>query len=154
MRTGSFFEPSQAIWLSRCLMPGIAETRQHRGDVVLDVEARRLAEARREILGHEQFDELRQLLVAHRIGDGLVAAQQAEIGERGMRAVDQAQLGAIVDADVLRERDADRLPVGVAHRRHVFDHPLRERLALDGPLVDDAGERLARACAAHRRWPA
>jgi hypothetical protein len=52
----------------------------------------------------------------------------------------RTQLGTVIDSDVFRQRDADRLPIGVAHRREVLDHPLRERLTLDGPLVDEPGE--------------
>jgi hypothetical protein len=74
-RTGSFFEPSQAIWLRRCLMPDCETAR-----------ARRRCSARHRVPAprrdwardprHEQLDELSQLLVAHRIRDGLVPAKQ------------------------------------------------------------------------------
>src|SRR4030095_13468523 len=53
----------------------IAEAREYRGDVMLEVETRRVAEAGSQVFGHEHFDELRKLLISHGIGNRLVPAQ-------------------------------------------------------------------------------
>ena len=53
-----------------------------------------------------------QLGVGDRVGDGLVAAQEAERGERGVAAVEQPQLHRLVGRGVGHEQRARVLPRG------------------------------------------
>ncbi len=132
----------------------IAKSPQHGLDVVGNVEATRRDEAGRDVLDHQAAHERRELRIPHRLRHGLVAGERAQIGERGMRAVQQAQLGALESGDVARDRHADRCPIGLRSAHAFLDHPLRERFALHGPPIDDAeplGDDVAQRCISCRR---
>ena len=70
-----------------------------------------------------------------------MAAEQPEIGDRGMRAVEQAQLHLLERPDVAHHGDAELFPGRPPGGKLVLDHPLAERLGHHRPGVLDA-ERL------------
>ena len=71
--------------------------------------------------------------IGHGVGDGVVAGEIAEIGERGMTGVEQSQLHQLERLDVGDELDARGGEIGPARAKAVLDHPLRERLGHHRP---------------------
>ena len=92
-----------------------------------------------------------QPVVGDGVGDRAVAPQRSEVGQRGVRAVEDPQLHQLVRRDVVGELGAGELPGRPAGREAVLDHPLAERLGDDQPLVVEAAER-ARPAGGRRRW--
>ena len=70
------------------------------------------------------------------------AGESAQIGDRRVGAVEQAQLGVLPGRDGVGQLDAERRKVGTRAGELVLDHPLQERLGLHHRLIGDA-ERLA-----------
>ena len=84
--------------------------------------------------------------ILHGIGDGLVAGEIAEIGERRMAGVEQPQLHQLERLDVGDELDARGGEIGPARGKAILDHPLRERLGHHRPGVthpECRGDRIA-----------
>ena len=83
-RNGSFWEPSQAIWDSKCRIAGL-RPRQDRADIGAEIQAWRRSEAGRDVGAHQPLDEAGKRRIGHRLGHRLEqACEQAEVGEGGM----------------------------------------------------------------------
>ena len=100
---------------------------------------------------HQPLDERAQGRLRHRLRDRLETRQQTEVGQGGMRAVQQPQLRPLVRGNVaVRVTPAPRPVVGGQRPSPIHD-PLHEPLALDRPGVLQV-ERLVDRGAAPRRW--
>jgi hypothetical protein len=77
--------------------------------------------------------------LVHELADGVEAAEEAQVGDRHVRPVQEPQLRGLPGPDVADELGPGRLP----HRARAvepLDHPLPERLGGDGRLVGEAQE--------------
>ena len=76
--------------------------------------------------------------IGRRLPDEIVAGEKAEIGERRVAAVQEAQLHRLERRDVGDELRAGVLPARARAGEAVLDHPLRVRLGDDRRGVGDA----------------
>ena len=120
--------------------PRVGEPAQHGPGVALHVEAGRRRGERCHLLERQPLDEAGERRVGHHVGDERQAEQRAEVGDRGVRAVDQPQLQLLVGPHVGDQLRPGRLPGGPAGGEVVLDHPLAEALGGDGRLVPQAEE--------------
>ena len=130
-RCGSFCEPSIATLPRPMRQRGIAETAHQLGAIVGDAHARRRDERRRDLLGHLPLDERGQRGSLAACAIVSWPAQEAEVGERRMAAVQHAQLHRLERLDL-------------AHQRRARGLPGRPRLRRTGP-------RSPTGCTARRR---
>ena len=72
---------------------------------------------------------------ARRLGDRAAAVEGAEVGDEGVRAVEQAHLHLLVGPTSSVNTAPPRLPGGPSAGEAVFDRPHRERLGGHGDLV-------------------
>ena len=85
--------------------------------------------------------------------DEAVAAQEAQVGERQVAAVEQADLHLLVGRDVVGELHADLFPGRAPSAEMIFQHPLHEGFADHRPGVFHAvplGQLAAVGGAGHR----
>ena len=90
-------------------------------------------------LGEEPADQR----VRHRLVDEVDVEERGRIGDRGMPAIEDADLHQFVGRDVIDEHDADILQRRPAGGKTVFDDPLPEAFAEHRPFVRDV-EQLGR----------
>ena len=77
-----------------------------------------------------------------RVGDGAAAVEDAEVGDQGVRAVEQTELDQFVGFDLVADDRSGAIPGGSAGGEVVFEDPHREFLGGHRAAVVDA-EQLA-----------
>ncbi len=75
---------------------------------------------------------------SHDISHGGAACSQTEVGNRGVRTIQQAQLHQLVGSDIRNEERAVALPLRTRRTEGVFEDPLPVRLTDDGHLIAEA----------------
>ncbi|KGC71273.1 hypothetical protein DP56_5914 [Burkholderia pseudomallei] len=120
----------------------VAKTLDQRRAIRAHVVAGRHVERREQLARHHAARERVDQRIGHRVGHRAPPTQLAGIGDRRVRAVQQAQLHLLVRPHVGRDERARVLPARPCAREAVLEHPLRERLADDRRLVAHADTRL------------
>ena len=117
----------------------IAEARKDRIDIARCIQMIRQGDHRRDSYAHQALHEAGKQRLLHRIGNRFQVQQRTEVGQGGMRAIEQAQLGAIQIA---------RVSVGalgpVVDALNVFNLPFlfRDTAHLDKVLDGPIGQEL------------
>ena len=106
--------------------------------VGLQVDPGNGAERRQGLVTHVAADEPGQVLVPHGLVHHGVPGEQAEVAQRLVGGVEQAQLHPLVGGDVLDDVHSDLLEGRPSPAEPVLDHPLDEGLRAHGPGVLDA----------------
>ena len=130
MRWTIFCEPSVAIWWLRWRIARVAQPAEALVEIGERVDAgdRRAGSAgspRPACAGRRPVEHR----VRHVVEGMLVAGEQAEIGERGLRGVEHAHLDQLERRHVVDEGGAGQVPGRRPAGEAVLDHPLPERLA-------------------------
>jgi len=106
--------------------------------VGLQVDAGDGTERRQRLVAHVAADEPRDVRVLHGLVHHGASGEQAEVAQRLMGGVEQAQLHPLVGGDVLDDARPEVLEGGAPRAEAVLDHPLDEGLGAHGPGVLDA----------------
>ena len=150
MRCGSFWLPSMAICAVRCTSAGLAKRAASSADVGLRIEPR-ICRQGRDRFGPKPIDEAAYRRVGEGCRNGLVAGEQAEIGDGRMRAVEQPSFISSKGCTSLTMVTPKLSQRGRPGREMVLDHPLHERLGHHRPGILDA-ERCGNRARGRRRW--
>ncbi|SVJ64414.1 Uncharacterised protein [Klebsiella pneumoniae] len=103
--------------------------------VAFQVDPRYRCQQRGHVAVHEGPHVAAQQRVAEGLVDEAVAAQEAQVGERQVAAVEQADLHLLVGRDVVGELHADLFPGRAPSAETIFQHPLHEGFADHRPGV-------------------
>ncbi len=108
-------------------------------------------QGRQRVLAHQGPGGSRQLIIGDRLRHGLVAVQRTQVGEQGMAAVEQSQLGLLPWRDVVGEDRTSQLPRWAGGGEVVGQNPLPKRFRHDQPPVLDPEEGLRLTQVGRRR---
>ena len=110
--------------------------------VPFQIDAFHAIEQRRDLVIHHAPHEQADARVKHRFMRKRVAELHADVAQGLVAGIQETQLHLFIRQHVVRHLRPHLFPGRAALREFVFDDPLAERLAHDGPGVDDA-KRLA-----------
>ncbi len=93
---------------------------------------------RSDVLVHVAADVLDEQRIGHGFVDEAITAQEAEVGQREVAAVEQLDLHLLIGRNVVGELHADLFPGRPAGDKAVFQYPLHEGFADHRPGVIEA----------------
>ncbi len=117
---------------------GIGKALQERFFVRLECHARHAWEERADLFVHQSAEERPNLRVGDGLVDRLVAQQPADMAERLVSGIEQADLDLLVGEHIGGHLGTGLLPGGPPVGEVVLDHPLPEGFRHDRPRVVDA----------------
>jgi len=91
-----------------------------------------------DVLVHVAADVLDEQRIGHGFVDEAITAQEAEVGQREVAAVEQLDLHLLVGRNVIGELHTNLFPGRAAGDEAVFQHPLHEGFADHWPGVIEA----------------
>ena len=118
--------------------PGVGESLEHRGDVLLPGMTGDLNQRRKSLADEQLLEEPRNRRYCHRLVDIREASLRREVCHTRVPSVEKAQLVELPVFDVVCEQRADLVPGRPAPCEVILHYPLSEGFADDGPEVVDA----------------